>query len=183
MGVAGIVLFHLVMVGLMSMTPVHMGHSGATLQLVGLVISLHVAGMYALSPLFGWLADRVGPRAVLGAGAALLMAAGLVSSLAAGHQTALLATGLVLLGLGWSAGLVAGSTLVSTAVPVPDRPAVQGLADVAMNVAGALGGIAAGLTVATTSFAVLGVAATVLATPYLLVLLLARRRVTSPSST
>ncbi len=52
----------------MSMTPVHMGHGGATLQLVGLVISLHVAGMYALSPVFGWLADRVGPQPVLGAG-------------------------------------------------------------------------------------------------------------------
>ena len=60
LGVAGIVLCHLVMVGVMSMTPVHMGHGGATLQLVGLVISLHVAGMYALSPVFGWLADRVG---------------------------------------------------------------------------------------------------------------------------
>ncbi len=175
LGVAGIVLGHLVMVGLMSMTPVHMGHSGATLQLVGLVISLHVAGMYAVSPVFGWLADRIGARPVLGLAALLLVASGLVSSLAAGDQTALLSVGLVLLGLGWSAGLVAGSTLVSTAVPVPDRPAVQGRADVLMNVAGALGGIVAGLTVAGTSFAVLGIGAALLVLPYLVVVVISAR--------
>jgi MFS family permease len=176
LGLAGIVLCHMVMVGLMSMTPVHMGHGGATLQLVGLVISVHVAGMYALSPVFGWSTDRIGARAVLGVGAVLLAAAGVVCSLASGHQTGLLGLGLVLLGLGWSAGLVAGSTLVSTAVPVPDRPAVQSLADVSMNVAGAAGGIVAGLTVAGASFAVLGVGAALLTVPYLVVLLRARIR-------
>jgi MFS family permease len=175
LGVAGIVLCHLVMVGVMSMTPVHMGHGGATLQIVGLVISVHVAGMYALSPVFGWLTDRLGPRVVLGLGASLLVAAGVVSGLAAGDQTARLGIGLALLGLGWSAGLVAGSTLVSTAVPVPDRPGVQGLADVSMNVAGAVGGIAAGVTVATSSFAVLGIGTAVLTLPYLLALLLGAR--------
>ena len=175
-GLAGIVLCHLLMVGLMSMTPVHMGHGGATLQLVGLVISLHVAGMYALSPLFGWLSDRLGPRPVLGLAALLLVAAGLVSAGAAGHQAGRLGVGLVLLGLGWSAGLIAGSALVGTQVPMAHRPAVQGVADVSMNVAGALGGIAAGLVVATTSFAVLGVAAAALVLPFLVALLVARRR-------
>ncbi len=175
LGVAGIVLCHLVMVGLMSMTPVHMGHGGATLQLVGLVISLHVAGMYALSPVFGWLADRVGPRAVLGSAALLLVSAGVVSGLASGQQTVLLAIGLTLLGLGWSAALVAGSALVTTSVPAAERTAVQGLADVSMNVAGAVGGITAGLTVAGTSFAVLGIGAAVLALPYLIAVVLAAR--------
>ena len=175
LGLAGIVLCHMVMVGLMSMTPVHMGHGGATLQLVGLVISVHVAGMYALSPVFGWLTDRVGARAVLGLGAMLLAAAGVVCSLAAGDQTGLLGVGLVLLGLGWSAGLVSGSTLVSTGVPVPDGPAVQSLADVSMNVAGAAGGILAGLIVAGASFAALGIGAAVLTVPYFVVLLRAAR--------
>jgi MFS family permease len=176
LGLAGIVLGHLLMVGLMSMTPVHMGHGGATLQLVGLVISLHVAGMYALSPLFGWLADRVGARTVLGLAAALLIGAGAVGASASGDRTAVLATGLVLLGLGWSAGLVAGSVLVTTAVPIADRTAVQGLTDVSMNVAGAVGGIAAGVTVAGSSFAVLGVGVAVLALPYLVAVLLSARR-------
>ena len=175
LGLAGIVLSHAVMVGLMSMTPVHMGHGGATLQLVGLVISVHVAGMYALSPVFGWLTDRAGARVVLAVGTGLLAAAGVVCSLAGGHQTGLLGIGLVLLGLGWSAGLVAGSTLVGVAVPVPDRPAVQSLADVSMNVAGAAGGIVAGLVVAGVSFAALGVGAALLTVPYLVALLRATR--------
>ena len=91
LGVAGIVLGHLVMVGLMSMTPVHMGHGGATLQLVGLVISLHVAGMYAAEPGVR-LARRPGraPRPVLGLGRCCWWRPVLVSSLAAGDQTALL---------------------------------------------------------------------------------------------
>jgi MFS family permease len=176
LGVAGIVLCHLIMVGLMSMTPVHMGHGGATLQLVGLVISLHVAGMYALSPVFGWLVDRAGSRPVLGMAAVLLVAAGGVGSIASGQQTALLSVGLVLLGLGWSAGLVAGSALLTVAVPVPERTAVQGLADVSMNVAGAVGGIVAGLTVSGASFGVLGVGCALLALPYLVAVLLARPR-------
>jgi MFS family permease len=158
------------------MTPVHMGHGGATLQLVGLVISLHVAGMYALSPVFGWLVDRAGSRPVLGMAAVLLVAAGGVGSIASSQQTALLSVGLVLLGLGWSAGLVAGSALLTVAVPVPERTAVQGLADVSMNVAGAVGGIVAGLTVSGASFGVLGVGCALLALPYLVAVLLARPR-------
>ncbi|MHA6793367.1 MFS transporter [Pseudonocardia bannensis] len=168
LGIGAIALGHLLMVGLMSMTPVHMGHDGATLQVVGLVISLHVAGMYALSPVFGWLADRIGRERVLALAAVLLVAAGLVCAVADGRQTVLLGAGLVALGLGWSAGLVAGSALLTESVPEPVRPGAQGLADVAMNIAGAAGGIAAGLVVAGLSFAALGVAAALLAVPYLL---------------
>lgn len=168
LGVGGVVLSHIVMVGLMSMTPVHMDHGGATLAVVGLVISLHVAGMYALSPVFGWLADRVGRTTVLAVAGGLLLAAGVLCAMAGPHQTALLSAGLVLLGLGWSAGLVAGSALLTESVPLRVRAGAQGLADVAMNVSGAVGGIAAGLVVAGTSFAVLGTAAAVLVLPYLL---------------
>jgi len=169
LGIAGVVLGHLVMIGLMSMTPVHMDHAGAGLQLVGLVISLHVAGMYALSPVFGWLADRVGRVRVLALAAALLIAAAAVCAVADPHTTTLLTVGLVLLGLGWSASLIAGSTLLTESLPAPVRPRAQGQSDVAMNVCGALGGIAAGLTVAAASFTVLGLAAAVLVVPYLLV--------------
>jgi MFS family permease len=168
LGLGAIVVGHLLMVGLMSMTPVHMDHGGATLTVVGLVISLHVAGMYALSPLFGWLADRVGRPLVLVVAAAFLLASGVLCALAGPTDTGLLTVGLVLLGLGWSAGLVAGSALLSESVPVRVRPGVQGLADVAMNVSGAVGGIAAGLVVAGASYAALGVAAAVIAVPYLL---------------
>ncbi|HLU60357.1 MAG TPA: MFS transporter [Pseudonocardia sp.] len=168
LGIGAIVVGHLLMVGLMSMTPVHMDHGGATLTVIGLVISLHVAGMYALSPLFGWLADRAGRPRVLVLAAAFLLGAGVLCALAGATDTALLAVGLVLLGLGWSGGLVAGSALLSESVPARVRTGVQGMADVAMNVSGAVGGITAGLVFAGTSYRVLGVAAAVIAVPYLL---------------
>ncbi|GAA0907728.1 MFS transporter [Pseudonocardia zijingensis] len=168
LGLGGIVVGHLLMVGLMSMTPVHMDHGGATLAVVGLVISLHVVGMYAFSPLLGWLADRAGRPRVLALAAVFLLAAGLLCALAGPADTAMLSAGLVLLGLGWSGGLVAGSALLTESVPVRVRTGVQGLADVAMNVSGAVGGIAAGLVFAGASYAALGVVAAVLAVPYLL---------------
>jgi len=168
LGIGGVALSHLLMVGLMSMTPVHMDHGGVSLQVVGLVLSLHVAGMYALSPVFGWLADRVGRARVLALAAGLLATAAVVCSVAGPRSTALLGVGLVLLGLGWSAGLIAGSTLLTESVPVAVRPGAQGFADVTMNVSGAVGGIAAGLVVAGASFTVLGMVAAVLAVPYLL---------------
>lgn len=167
LGLAGIALSHLVMIGLMSMTPVHMDHGGATLAVVGLVISLHVAGMYAFSPVFGWLADRAGRIPVLGLGGLMLLASGVCCALAGPSDTALLSVGLVLLGLGWSAGLVAGSALLSESVPLAVRPGAQGLSDVVMNVCGAVGGIGAGIVIAGASFAVLGIVAAVLIVPYL----------------
>lgn len=170
-GAAGIVLGHAVMVGLMSMTPVHMDHGGAALTVVGLVISLHIAGMYALSPVFGWLADRVGAGRVLASAAVLLLVAGVLCALAAPTATVLLTCALVLLGLGWSAALVGGSALLTASVPVADRPRVQGTVDVAMNLGGAAAGIVAGVLVTVTSYAVLGVVAVVVTALFLPVVL------------
>jgi alkyl hydroperoxide reductase subunit AhpC/MFS family permease len=175
LAVSGIALGQLVMVGLMSMTPVHMNHGGASLTLVGLVISTHLAGMYALAPVFGWLTDRAGPLPVLGTGMLLLVVSGTTVAAADGHQAGLLAAGLGVLGLGWSAGLVAGSALVTDAVPARHRTAAQGLTDAAMNFSGAAGGIAAGLTVAATSFGVLALATAGLVAPMLGVVLVMNR--------
>ncbi len=167
LGVAGVALSHVIMIALMSMTPVHMDHGGATIAVVGLVISLHVAGMYALSPLIGWLADRVGRATVLAFGTALLLTSGVLCAMAGPRDTALLSVGLFLLGLGWSAGIVAGSALLTESVPLRVRAGAQGLSDVTMNVGGAVGGIAAGIVVAGASFAVLGIVAAVVVVPYL----------------
>jgi MFS family permease len=156
------------MIALMSMAPVHLDHGGASLSVVGLVISAHVAGMYAFSPVFGWLADRLGRTRVLVLAAGLLLAAAGVCAAAGPEQADLVGLGLVLLGLGWSASLVAGSALVTDSVPLAVRPAAQGLVDVAMNASGAVGGILGGLVVAGASFGVLGVAAAVVVAPYLL---------------
>lgn len=138
---------HTAMVSIMSMTPVALRHHGAGIQLIGLVISGHIAGMYAFSPLMGWLADRIGRLAVIGLAAGLLSTAALLAG-TAGPSHGRTALGLFLLGLGWSAGLVAGSTLLTDSVPQPAGAAVQGLSDLTMNTAAGLGGAAAGLVVA-----------------------------------
>ena len=149
-------LCHTAMVGLMSMTPVHMNHSGSSLRVVGIVISLHVAAMYAASPLFGWMADRLGRVPVLAIGASLVVAASGVAGMAPSHDAPQLAAGLALLGFGWSAGLVSGSALLTESVRVEDRPAAQGLSDLVMNVGGAIGGAVSGIVVTAWSYAALG---------------------------
>ena len=169
------------MVGVMSMAPIHMAHGGAELRMVGIVISFHTAGMYALSPIFGCLADRRGRIPVLAGGAAVLAVAFLVAATAGPHDVAMLSFGLFLLGLGWSAALVSGSALLVDAVPPADRPGVQGRADLALNLSGALGGILAGLAMAATSYAVLNALAALLAGIVLAVVLRVGRGATRSS--
>ena len=141
--VATIALSHATMVALMSMAPVHLRDHGASLTIVGFTISLHVAGMYALSPVFGALADRVGRMPVILVGQAILLGA-LVTFWLAGESAVAMTVGLILLGLGWSASVVAGSALITEAVGVHDRAPLQGFSDLSMNAAGALGGALAG---------------------------------------
>lgn len=147
MGVVAMALGHVVMVSVMIMTPLHMRHGHATLEVIGLVISLHVVGMYALSPVTGWAVDRWGGRAVIGLGAAILLTASVLAATSPEGHSAVLTLALVLLGLGWSCTLIAGSTLLTGAIPLRQRPAAQGLADVAMGLAGGGGGALAGVVV------------------------------------
>lgn len=134
---------HGVMVSVMAMTPVHLLHHGATLTIIGLTISLHIAGMYALSPVFGILADRWGrtPTILLGQ---VLLAASLVVAAAGEDVTGAVTVALVLLGLGWSASTVAASALLTEASGEEQRPTRQGRSDLTMNLVGAGGAIAAG---------------------------------------
>ena len=142
---------NVVMIGVMAMTPVHIrgaGHDAPrTLSIVGLVLSFHIAGMFAFSPVFGWLTDRLGRRPVIFAGIALLLTACALAG-SAQHDTAWLAGGLMLLGLGWSATMVAGSTLLSESISVELRASAQGLSDMVMGLAGAMAGAISGLIVA-----------------------------------
>ena len=167
LALAAIVVSHLVMVGLMSMTPVHMGHGGASLQIIGIVISAHIAGMYVLSPVIGWAADKVGHARVLVVGGTILLAAAVIVAGAPSDDSARLTLGLVLLGVGWSCGLVAGSALLIDATPASDRTQVQGLSDFSMNLGGAAGGVLAGIVIAVSSYAALGWGAAVLVVAYL----------------
>jgi len=168
LGIIVIAVGHLVMVMVMVMTPVHMDAGHSTLQLIGLVISIHVLGMFAFAPVVGILVDRFGRLPMALTGAAILIASCVIAG-TAGHGTFQLGLGLFLLGLGWSFTLISGSTMVTDAIAAENRPAVQGLSDLAMNVAGALGGIMAGLIVVASSYEVLCFAAIV---PLLLLVVL-----------
>ncbi|MDE3074148.1 MAG: MFS transporter [Chloroflexota bacterium] len=135
----------MVMVAIMSMTPVYMRDHGHSLRVVGLVVSAHVLGMYALSPLTGWLCDRIGriPLVLLSIGTFIFSS--LLDGLApAGSQT-LLMFGLFLLGLGWNFGFVAGSALLTDATDPAHRAQMQGFADMVMGLAAALGSLGSGL--------------------------------------
>jgi MFS family permease len=150
LAVSAMAVGHVVMVGVMAMTPVHIrdaGHDAAqTLRIVGVVLSSHVAGMYAFAPVMGWLTDRLGRRPVILTGVALLLIACAVAG-SAGYSPARLAIGLTVLGLGWSATMVAGSTLLNDSVPVELRVPSQGLSDLTMGLAGASAGAVSGVIV------------------------------------
>lgn len=137
-------LSHATMVAVMAMTPVHLVDHGATLVIVGFTISLHIAGMYALSPLFGLVADRVGriPTILLGQ---FLLAASLLATGFGSESEGWVIVGLILLGLGWSAATVAGSALLTESTPPDRRTRTQGLSDVVMSGSGALGGALSGV--------------------------------------
>jgi MFS family permease len=157
-GLIALALSHATMVGVMSMTPVHLVDHGATLVIVGLTISLHVAGMFGLSPIFGWLSDRMGREPVIVLGQVLLLAALLFVSIGGEYQGAVM-TGLILLGLGWSASTVAGSALIAESAEPLRRTVIQGRADLLMSAAGAVGGALAGPALAALTYEGLGVVA------------------------
>jgi MFS family permease len=151
-GTVVIAVSQTVMVAVMVMTPLHMHDGGATLRLVGLVVSIHVLGMYAFSPAVGWLADHAGERVTITLGLAVLLAAAGLAGTAPAGMSAQLTGGLFLLGLGWSLTMIAGSSLLATAVPVTDRPGVQGTGDLIMGLTAAAGSALAGVVVGAWGF-------------------------------
>lgn len=162
---------HAVMVGVMVMTPVHMTHHGMGLQIVGVVISLHVAGMYAASPVFGWVVDRWGARWCAVGGLGMLALALVLGVAAAGGSGSMTAAALVLLGLGWSACLIAGSAALTDATPEHLRVPLQGASDAGMNLAGAAVGALAGPVLAWGGFGAVNVAAAAVLLPAIWALL------------
>jgi MFS family permease len=170
-GLAAMMIGQAVMTAVMSMTPVHLKHAGESLRVVGFVISVHIAGMYAFSPLVGMAVDRVGRRFVIGAGCIVLLGAFLVAGTAEGSESIQLAIGLAMLGLGWSCTLIAGSTLLSESMPLETRPSVQGTADLLMGMSGAGAGLVAGVIVGLGSYGLLTIVATCLVAPMLVALI------------
>ncbi|MET1132958.1 MAG: MFS transporter, partial [Aeromicrobium sp.] len=147
---------------------------GASLSIIGFTISLHIAGMFALSPVFGWMTDRWGAEPTILLGQALLiLACGVAGT--AGDSTVQITIGLVLLGVGWSMSVIAGAALVTQSVAAEVRPLVQGFSDLTMNLAGAAGGLVAGVVVALWSFGALSAVAGLLTLPVVAAIVYASR--------
>ena len=168
------IVTQIVMIAVMTMTPIHMRDHGHGLGATGLVISIHVAAMFLPAPLSGMLADRIGRRRTLAAGAVTLLLAGIVAAAAPDDSVAVLAIALAFLGLGWSLGLVAGSAMVTDATPLSRRARTQGRVDLGMALAGATGGLSSGFVVAGTSYPALALAGGALALATLPLLLAVR---------
>jgi len=161
---AGImILTQLIMVAIMTITPIHIEHHGYGIGVTGIVIGAHVAGMFLPSPFSGWLVDRLGYLAVAVAAGVTLLAAGLIAAWAPADSVATLVLALALLGVGWNLGLVSGTTLVTNAAPLETRARTQGVVDLGIALAGAAAGLSSGLVIAASSFAALSLAGGLLA--------------------
>jgi MFS family permease len=163
--VATLALSHAIMISVMSMTPVHLEHQGASMTIIGFTISLHIAGMFALSPVFGIASDRLGrvPTILLGQ---VLFIASLGLTAFGKDSTTAITVGLILLGLGWGASTVAAAALISDLVSGRAGLRVQGRSDLVMNITGAAGAAGAGPVLAVLgydglSFVVMGLVAVV----------------------
>ncbi|WP_245851985.1 MFS transporter [Mobilicoccus massiliensis] len=161
--VVGMIGAHATMVGVMSMTPLHIAHrmhdapQADTLSVIGVTISLHIAGMYALSPVMGVLTDRLGPKTVTVGGLVALLGAVALAGLGAPHLM-LVTAGLVLLGLGWSASSVAGATMLTSSLPPAQRVEAQGFTDALVSLVGAIGAATAGLVMGAAGYPGVGLA-------------------------
>lgn len=160
-----IVTGQMMMTNVMVMTPVHMHHQQFDLGAIGIVVSIHIAGMYALSPVFGWMSDRWDPGTVIASGIVVFVAAitlGVVDAVAAVSSMTLLSTALLLLGVGWSMFLIGGSALLTASVPQHAKVTLQGASDSAMNLGGAVMAATAGTVLQVGGFLWINMMATVL---------------------
>lgn len=165
--VLAVVTAQVVMVSVMTMTPVHISHHGGSVTLVGVTISLHILGMYALAPLVGAATDRFGHRTTVSVGILVLLVSLSIGALCPENSGAVMVS-LILLGVGWSFINVAGSALFSSAVPAQDRATAQGGVDALSNLCGAVAAFASGPLMAVTGFPVLCIVAAIVMIPLVL---------------
>lgn len=162
-GAIVMILTQIVMVAIMTMTPVHMGHHGHGLSAVGLVIGFHVGAMYLPSLVTGMLIDKIGRTTMSIAGGMILLAAGVIAAIAPSDSLLLLIVALSLLGLGWNLGLISGTAQIVDSTTPSTRAKTQGKIDVFIALAGASGGAMSGMVVANSSYAALSLAGGLLA--------------------
>ncbi|MFY0517676.1 MFS transporter [Lysinibacillus sp. UGB7] len=162
-GALVLVLSHVIMVAIMTMTPIHMQGHGSNLSAIGMVIGLHVAAMYLPSLGTGLLVDKIGRTFVVIGSGIILATAGLVAAFAPGDSLLWLTVALVLLGLGWNFGLISGTAIIIDSTTIHNRAKIQGSIDVWVALGGSAGSLLSGVIVAYSSYAFLGSIGTYLA--------------------
>ena len=162
-GALVLVLSHVVMVAIMTMTPIHMEDHGNGLSAVGLVIGLHVAAMYLPSPITGILVDKIGRVFMVVASGITLAISGLMAAFVPGDSLLWLTVALILLGLGWNFGLISGTTIIVDSTNLKSRAKTQGSVDVWVALGGTAGSLLSGVIVAYSSYMMLGLLGTYLA--------------------
>jgi MFS family permease len=174
---AGMVAGQVVMVLIMTSTPLHVRHGGHDLAVVGLIMSAHTLGMFAFSPLTGRLVDRLGRFPVMACGLGLLALAAVTAAAAPPTSTALLLLALFVLGLGWNLGFVAGSALLSAGLPLDARARIQGRVDSVTWASSGIASLGSGLLYQATDYRLLSVLGLALLVLPVLVVLRHRRAV------
>jgi len=154
-GAVVMILTQIVMVAIMTMTPIHMQHHGHSLSAVGIVIGFHVGAMYLPSLVTGILVDKIGRTAMSIAAGVILLFAGLLAAYAPSDSMFMLIVALSLLGIGWNFGLISGTAQIVDATEPSTRAKIQGTIDVFIALAGASGGALSGMIVANSSYATL----------------------------
>ncbi|MEL3974756.1 MFS transporter [Rossellomorea oryzaecorticis] len=157
LGSTVMILTQIVMVAVMTMTPVHMGHHGHGLTAIGLIIGIHIGAMYLPSLVTGILVDKIGRMPMVLASAVTLLAAGILAAMAPTDSIAGLAIALALLGLGWNFGLISGTAILVDSTDPATRAKTQGSVDVFVALAGASGGVLSGIIVAFSSYPALSI--------------------------
>ncbi|MEH7439265.1 MFS transporter [Neobacillus drentensis] len=175
-GATIMVLTQMVMVAIMTMTPVHMRHHGHGLSQVGMVIGFHVAAMYLPSLLTGILVDKIGPTMMAIASGATLLAAGITGAVVQADSMIGLVIALALLGLGWNFGLISGTAIIIDATTPSTRAKTQGTVDVLIALSGASGGALSGMIMAQTSYGTLSLAGGFLSLLLIPVVIWSRRK-------
>lgn len=154
--IVSLLTVQVVMVLIMTMTPLHMTEHGHDLAAVGIVISGHTFGMFGLSPISGRLTDRYGSVPVILAGMAVSAGAAVLAAVAPADGGVLLFLALFLLGYGWNLGYVAGSTLLTQDLSLAERTRLQGATDALIWTTAAMASLTSGVVVAAAGYATLG---------------------------
>ncbi|MFV1970008.1 MAG: MFS transporter, partial [Acidimicrobiia bacterium] len=163
LAIVALVTSQIVMVLVMTMTPLHIRANDGDLGTVGIVMMAHTLGMFAIAPITGKLVDRYGPRRIIMLAMVTLLLASLIATAAPTANTVILVVGLFLLGVGWNFGFVAASTGLQTGLPVADRLKIQGTADAITWISGGLGAAVSGVIFANASYTMVAVIGAALA--------------------